>query len=103
MDNSIFTVEESMNQKQLNRTEEPHVEDEYKKLFEQNNNSYKQHAELWGSSDMQLREGMLSVFVRGKDAQVISFTKTNPRGFGTPSQQFVDLGSLRETISLPSK
>ena len=69
MDNSIFTVEESMNpEKAKLKGDEPHVEEEYKKLFEQNNNSYKQHTELWGPSDMQLREGMLSVFVRGKDA-----------------------------------
>ena len=32
--------------------EEPKVEEAYKNLFEQNMNSYKQQAELWGESDM---------------------------------------------------
>lgn len=68
MDNSLFTVVESMNPEKKVVVEEPKVEEAYKNLFEQNMNSYKQQAELWGESDMQLREGMLSVFVRGKDA-----------------------------------
>ena len=68
MDNSIFTVEESMNPDKKINPDEPKVEDAYKNLFEQNMNSYKKSSELWGRDDMQLREGMLSVFVRGKDA-----------------------------------
>ena len=69
MDNSIFTVEESMNpDKKVNQEDTKVVEDAYKNLFEQNMNSYKKSSELWGRDDMQLREGMLSVFVRGKDA-----------------------------------
>ena len=33
-------------------TDEQPVEDAYKSLFEQNMNSYKQTADVWGQSDM---------------------------------------------------
>ena len=42
MENSLFTVEESMNADRRNRVaDEQQVEDAYKSLFEQNMNSYK--------------------------------------------------------------
>ena len=52
-DNSLFTVEESMNpDKKINPLEPKQVEEEYKSLFEQNMNSYKKSSELWGRDDM---------------------------------------------------
>ena len=41
MDNSLFTLEESMNPDKKINPEEPKVEEAYKNLFEQNMHSYK--------------------------------------------------------------
>ena len=51
---------------------------------------------------MQLREGMLSVFLKDSKPQMVTFFNVPGTGQeGTPIREYLDLGSYRDTITLP--
>ena len=54
---------------------------------------------IWGQRELQLREGMLSVFMRDDSVQNIVFQNNN-KGKDQEDLKYIDLGSLRDTISV---
>ena len=52
---------------------------------------------IWGQRELQLREGMLSVFIKDDTVQNILFRNENRPD---DKEKYIDLGSVRDTISV---
>lgn len=55
---------------------------------------------IWGQRELQLREGMLSVFLKDDGVRNIVFQQNENNNESQQDLKYLDLGSMRDTLSV---